>query len=1048
MGFLTRFSLKNASAIVVLCILIVIGGIFSAFQIKQESMPDMSFPIVSVITAYPGAAPGDVINNITKPYENQILNINGIENVTSTSSENISAIIIQFAFSTNMDEAQRKVEEALKNVKLPDGAMGTKISRFNFNSMPIVNFSVSNKNLSPYDLEEKVRTDLLPGLSGINGVAAVQLSTESKKSVNIKLIPSKLKEYNLTSQQVMQLLQANNIEFPAGSVKMNDTIEPVRIIGKVNSFEDLKNLEISVMPKTSSSFGGNPATVQTGSLPGSIAGGPQTIYLSDLAEISLDTSSATSFSRTSGDPSIIVDIMKTQDSNTLNVSNAVKTKLAELKVNLPEDTTTSIIEDQAVTIKESINGMLHEGLLGALFAFLVILLFLRNFRTTIISIVSIPLSVLITLVFLKQFNISLNILTLGALSVATGRIVDDAIVVIENIYRHLHTDEESSIDIIKVATKEVTNAITSSTLTTVAVFLPMGLVSGFAGVMFRPFAITVSVALLSSLLVAVTVIPVMSKVLLVKSKTRHKDFHEGRIMKKYGSLLTWSLNHKVVVLLIAFVLFIGSLTLVPFIGTSFIPETKAKKLDINIDYPAGTAVEIINGKAAEIEKILSKDTSVLSYQTTVTSANVSNPMSALMAQSPGSISVKLKDNTNVDAEIKQLKNEIISTVDKAVIDIKQAQDQQGGGGSSNNIEVMVTGDNIDKIKQAAILLTKELASVQGLENISNNLSLSKPEIAIKVDQKKASKYGLSAAQAGVTIRELLNDSTVTSINVDNKMTEVHLGIKTDPYNKMDDIRSIELQSPMGISVKLSDIAEVSEVPGPVGIYTSDGREYAKVTANIIEKNTGAVSTRVEDKIKTVQLPDGVKTELGGVTQMMGDTFNQLGMAMMIAVFAVFLVMMIALRGLTAPLAILFSLPLAAIGGLVGLFITGITIDAPAMIGALMLIGIVVTNAIVLIDRVQQKRREGMPVREAILDAGKIRMRPILMTAMATIAALLPLGLGVSAGTMISQSLAVIVIGGLTTSTLLTLIVVPVAYEVFEKMKMKMFGEAETVESTI
>jgi hydrophobic/amphiphilic exporter-1 (mainly G- bacteria), HAE1 family len=662
MSFLTRFSLKNASAIVILCLLIVFGGIYSTTKIRQETMPDMNFPIVSVITAYPGAAPNDVRNNITKPYENLILGIEGIETVSSTSSENISAIIVQFDFSANMDDAQRKVEEAVKAVKLPDGAMETKVSRFNFNSMPILNISVSNKDLSSYELEQRVRKDIVPGLSAITGVADVQLSSDTKKSVNIKLIPSKLKEYNMTSQQVVQLLNANNVEFPAGSVNMNNTVEPVRITGKVNSVDDLKNLEILVMPKAAA----NTNASQQGTVPAM----PQTIRLSDLADVTLDTGAVTSFSRTNGNPSIMINILKTQDANTVNVSDAAKTKIDELKSSLPENTKVETVNDQADNVKESVNGMVREGLLGALFAFLVILLFLRNIRTTLIAIVSIPLSVLITLIFLKQFNITLNILTLGALSVATGRIVDDAIVVIENIYRHLHTDTVRNVDLIKLAAKEVTKAITSSTLATVAVFVPIALVSGFAGVMFRPFAITVAVALLSSLFVAVTVIPVMSKVLLLKAKKiKHEDFHEGKLMKKYGNLLSWSLNHKIIVLLIALALFVGSLGLLPFIGTSFIPEAKAKNIDISINYPAGTAVETINSKAEEIEKILAKNSEVVSYRTTVALANASNPLSALMAGSPGNISAKLKADTDVDTLIKSLSKELTKKADKATIDI-------------------------------------------------------------------------------------------------------------------------------------------------------------------------------------------------------------------------------------------------------------------------------------------------------------------------------------------------------------------------------------------
>jgi len=598
-----------------------------------------------------------------------------------------------------------------------------------------------------------------------------------------------------------------------------------------------------------------------------------------------------------------------------------------------------------------------------------------------------------------------------------------------------------TVELIKLGAKEVTAAITSSTLTSVAVFVPIALVSGLAGVMFKPFAITVGIALLSSLLVAVTVIPMMSKLLLLNAKSvKHADFHEGKLMKGYQRLLTLSLNHKAIVLLIAFILLIGSFSLVPFIGTSFVPQEQENYINISMVYPGGTDVKVSNEKALEIEQLLAKDSDVSSYQTTV-GTSTSDPMAMMMGGGGSdSIMIQLKKTSKVDEVIKRLKDQILPNAGKATFDISQANPNTGGSGSTNNIEVQVTGSDFEKIKESTKILTKELASVQGLDKVTNNISESKLEIAINVDQKKASEKSLSAAQVGMAVRELLNDNTVTTMTVDKNAMEVRLGLKLDSMNKLEDIKSIELASPTGGAVKISDVADVTEVPGPVSIFTVDGQEYAKVTGIITEKNTGAVTSRVQTKIDGISLPEGVKTQMGGVSQMMGDTFTQLGVAMVAAVAAVFFVMLIALGELVAPLAILFSLPLAAIGGLLALFITRVQLDMPAMIGALLLIGIVVTNAIVLIDRVQHKRTEGLSIRDALLEAGKIRMRPILMTAIATIAALMPLAFGLSKGSLMSQSLAVIVIGGLATSTLLTLIIVPVAYEMLQNLKIRVLGD--------
>ena len=1169
MGFFTNFSLKNASAVLILCLLVIIGGVYASTTLKKETMPDISIPIVAVITVYPGAAPNDVQEKVTKPMEALISNVQGIKMVSANSAENISSVIAQFDYSANMKEAQRSVEEAIKSVTLPDGAIAPKTLRIDFGSFPVIDVSVSNPRITPAELEEKVRNILVPSLSGLDGVGTVQLVGGSPRAVYIRLLPSKLKAHNLTSQTVMQMLQANNISFPAGSVSLNDTIQPIQIMGKLSSLDDLRNMRLPVMPNQQASMTsalsqmgqglsalgqtvgqlgqgvtglgqatgaqikllaaidetqgqlfaaglaineakqalGDPrtsdqqklaaqATVaeltpkvkmaeaalgqmqdklkqiqaqmpgQSGAAPGSVPAGngqpaqaasPASnaagsiklgqVRLGDIAEISIGSSQATSFSRINGNPSVVVEVTKSQSANTIDVANAVQNKVKDLLSTLPKGTKITYTLNQADYVRESISGMMREALLGAFFAFLIILLFLRNIRTTIIASVSIPLSVLITLAFLKQAQITLNIMTLGGLSVAVGRIVDDSIVVIENIYRRMQTEKMRTVELIKLATGEVASAITSSTLTTVAVFLPIAMVGGLAGIMFKPFALTVAVALLSSLLVAVTVIPLLSKLLLLKAKNLgHTDFHDGRLMRFYQRLLTRSLNHKAVVLVLAAVLFLGSLGLLGMVGTRFIPEDQEKFVKISIDVPAGMDPQKVNLQASAIEKILATEKDVQLMQTVVGNTGSANPMAVLSNKSAGSIMVKLRDEADLDGFITRMRTRIGDQRGESKIDIVQTNPNSGSMSGTNSLEVLITCNDLDKLRVSADRITRELAKIKGLEKVANNLAAQKPVIAVAVDQIKASSYALSAAQIGMSIRELLNDNAVTAMTLNKKTWDVRLGLKLDSWNKLDDIRALMISSPLGTSVPLSQIADVREVPGPVSILTQDGQQYAKVTGKITAKNTGSISMEVQKRLKSIPLPDGVETSLGGVSEMMSSTFRDLGMAMIFAVFAVFFVMILALGEIIAPLSILFSLPLAAIGCLTALFITGLPLDMPSMIGALMLIGIVVTNAIVLIDRVQQRRREGMGVRDALLEAGRIRMRPILMTAIATIAALAPLALGISKGSLISQSLAVIVIGGLTTSTFLTLIVVPVAYEMLENMKLRVLNRGKAVSS--
>lgn len=1156
-NFLTRFSLKNPAAIIIITLLVTLGGIFSAFGLKKETMPDINIPIVAVITPYPGASPNDILDDVTKPMENALMNVPGVESINSTSTENASAVIAQFSFSANMDDAKREIEDAIKTVKLPEGALETQINRISFGSFPILKLSISNDEIDSEKLGELVEDLVLKDISSTDGVGQAQLVSDSAKAVYIKLLPEQLKKHNLTSQQITQQLQAHNINFPVGSVTLDATVNPVKISGDIQSLEELKNLQIPIFPdpneqmkKAFEEIGDGMATLgnavgQLGTAVGQIGEGmagvtqglngeiqllsaihdtesqllaakmtlaevksalknPLTpeherltaqataeqlsqqiqigetalaqmkaklkevqsqiskaaqapkksapkpekkkakneekpeiklISLSELAEIEISATDASALSRINGNDSVVIDIIKSQEANTVDVTDAVKEKMENIENKLPEGTKVDILFDQSVMVKESVNSMLKEGILGAVFASIVILFFLRNVRSTVISVISIPLSILITLAFLKQLDITLNILTLGALAIAVGRVVDDSIVVIENVYRHLQKSQDKNVELIKVATKEVGNAITSSTLTTAAVFLPLGLVDGMIGIIFKPFAFTVVIALLASLFVAVTVVPMMAKFMLLKGQVKEEVHKEGKVLKGYKKLLQWTLNHKFVTLFLAVLLFVGSLGLIPLIGTSFMPTSEEKYISIDISYPVGTELQKTNEKVMEVEKLLEIDKNIIMYQTTVGSAQGSmSMMGGNSGTNEGNIFVQFEETVNLDNVIDDYKEKLTKIKGESSIDVMESSTE--GDSGANSLEVVVTGVSKDKIKEGAKQITDELKEFKGLENVKNNVTESKPEILIDVNQEKASKLGLSAAQIGGTMRELLGTSNVGTIRVEKENLELKLGLKIDPINKINDIQELKFTSALGDKVLLKDIAEVSEVPGPVTIYTKNGEEYASVTATIKDKDTGAVTMAVQEKINELTLPKGVDVKIGGTIEQMNESFAQLGIAIAVAIGAVYLVMVITFGEARAPFAILFSLPLAAIGGFLGLYIAGIPLDMPAMIGFLMLIGIVVTNAIVLLDRVQHQRAEGVPVREALIEAGMVRLRPIIMTALATIGALSPLAIGISKGSLMSQSLAVVVIGGLTTSTLLTLVIVPVVFELLVGKRKK------------
>jgi multidrug efflux pump subunit AcrB len=1165
MNWLTRFSLKNTAAVLIIAVLIAFGGSYSAIGLKKETMPDVNIPIIAIITPYPGAAPDDIKDLVSEPLSKSLSGIPGLKDISTTSSDNISAIVAQFDYSANLDDAKQKIEDAVKNVKLPDGVVTPEVTRISFGSFPILKVSLSNKHLSDAELEKQVRENIVSNLTTVAGVGQVNVSTQRDSGVYVRLLPDKLKEKGITFQQVQQQLQGNNMSFPITSLTIGDQSKPVRLSGKITSADDVRNLLIPIFPDSQKAMANtfsqigkgvsdlgqavgqlgqsvgqlgqgmagmnqalsaqiqlvsaigdtqnqltdakfalqqqnviltNPSSTaeekaksqqtilqlskqiqigqtalsamqqqlktlqeamkNTGSQNGQqqqqqkqksatvenqtpAANNDQSIQLvalKDIAEIKTGSENATAISRTNGAPSVVLDIIKTQDSNTVDVADGVKTQLAKLKGDLPKGTDVTVVFDQSTAVKQSIDGMLKEGILGAIFACIVILLFLRNVRSTLISVISIPLSILIAMLFLKQLNITLNVMTLGGLAVAVGRVVDDSIVVIENTYRQIMKTKDRDTNVILLGVKEVASAITSSTLTTMAVFLPLGLVSGMIGKIFLPFALTVVFSLLASLIVAVTVVPLLAKLFLLKQKNlAHEHTGNGKLKKKYQTTLSWALDHKLIVSIGSILLLIGSLSLIPLIGTGFIPQSKDKYVNVDVTYPVGTTLKTTDETVKKVESLLTKEKNIDFYQTTIGSAKGSlNTSGKISGTNSGTIFVKLSDNADVEATVKKLQKEVNPlTNDQAKIQVTQ---MNPNGGNNNNVEVTVTGSNLGEVKEATNILTKQFNKITDVSDIENNLSESKPQININVKKDAAAAEGLTTTQIMGSVQQLLTDQKVTTFKTGKDQVDVNLGLKIDPPSKIEDISSLEIKTTMGKTLHLSDVADIQEVQGPVSIQEKNGEQYATITLSSKSNDVGSITKQVTSQLKDVKLPGTVKASIGGVSSQMNEGFSQLGMALLVAIGAVYLVMVIAFGEAKAPFTILFALPLAIIGGLVGLFITGKVLDMPAMIGALMLVGIAVTNAIVLVDRVQQQRKKGLSIREALLEAGATRLRPILMTAIATICALLPMSLGMSEGALLSQSLAIVVIGGLTTSTFLTLIVVPVVYELIYHKQRK------------
>ncbi|MFS0780223.1 efflux RND transporter permease subunit [Bacillus sp. 1P06AnD] len=1051
MNKIIGFTLKNKLAMWLITIIVVAAGLYSGLKMKMESIPDISVPVLSVSTVYPGATPAQVDEKVSQPIEQIARNLSGVKDVMATSYQNASSIQIQYEYGKNMDDAKNEVKEALEGITLPDDVEKSKIDKVNINAFPILSLSITNDKESLAELTKDVEDDIAPGLEGVEGVSSVQISGQQIDQVELKFKEDKMKKLGLSEETVQNIIKGSNINVPMGLYTFKDKEKAVQVNGNIVTLNDLKNLEIPVVP----SQGGS--STQTGDAAGQQAGAQQdspqsmgdasaqqgntqatgqtmpgqsgipTVKLSDIADIQ-EIGKAESISRTNGKKSIGISIVKAVDANTVDVAEAVKDKVKDYEKSYDGlDIVTSF--DQATPIQDSVETMLSKAVFGAIFAMLIILLFLRDFKSTIISVVSIPLSLLIAVLLLKQMDITLNMMTLGAMTVAIGRVVDDSIVVIENIYRRMSNKDEplKGGELIKSATKEMFIPIMSSTIVTIAVFLPLGLVSGMVGELFLPFALTMVFSLLASLLVAITIVPMMAHIMFKKGvKAKREKHNHGRLAGAYRKTLNWALNHKIITSAIAVLLLVGSLALTPLIGVSFISMGDDKMMIATFKPEPGVTMEETEKIVTQAEKKLLDRKHVNLVQL---SLGAGSPMSMGDSNSAMFFVNYDKDTPNFDKEKEQVIKDVQSMTDKGEW---KSQDFSATG-SSNKIELQVFAKNMDDLEKTVKKVENVMKKNDDLKKVDSSLANTYDEYTFVADQEKLSKLGLTAGQISMALAPSKQQPVLTTIKKDGKEINVYVQTEKSTYNSIEDLENKTLSSPLGVPVKVKDVAKVETGQTSDTVSRYNGKIYASVTGELKGSDVSSVSSALQKDIDQIKKPSGAKIDMAGVTADVKESFTQLGLAMLAAIAIVYLVLVITFGGGLAPFAILFSLPFTVIGALVALLIVGETISVSALMGALMLIGIVVTNAIVLVDRVIHKENEGMDTREAILDAGVTRLRPILMTAIATIGALLPLAFGLEGSGIISQSLGVTVIGGLISSTLLTLLIVPIVYETISKI---------------
>ena len=1012
MHLLSVFSLRNRALIALVTIVVGLFGGVALTSLKQELIPSLSLPQIFIITSYPGASPAVVDKDVSTPIEAAIQNVAGLDSTTATSSANVSQVTASFDYGTNIATAEQKVQLAINRLQnLPDGA-DTQVLTFNFSDLPVIQLAVTS-DLNPLDLTAKLNASTIVELKKINDVSDASLLGSTTQRVVITPDPEELFARGLSNQSIRDALDDNGVLLPAGQITENDLTLTVQAGARLTTADDVAALPL---------LGGNSLDLTT---------------IADVATVEVVDDPVTGISRVNGEPSVTIAITKTPAGNTVAVSRAVMAAIPDLEAALGSNTKLTPVFDQAPFIEESINSLATEGLLGLAFAVVVIFLFLFSFRSTIVAAISIPVSVLITFIGMLAAGYTLNIITLGALTIAIGRVVDDSIVVIENIKRHIGLGEEKRTAILS-AVREVAGAVTASTITTVAVFLPLALVGDITGELFRPYALTVTIALAASLFVSLTIVPVLAYWFL--GNKAHK--HEGvavesaadeldtptRLQKGYLPIIRWTLKRPIATILIAVLLLGGTVALVPFMKTNFIGDSGQNTVTVRQTMPLGTSLEARDTAAKKVESVLIDTAGVETVQLSIGSSG-----SSLRAAFTGSGATTFSLTT--DPTVDQVKLQATIRDEVAKIDnageITLAASQGGFGSSTINVNITATSEKELRDASDAVLAAVKDLSVTA--EATSNLSNEQPFIGITVDRDKAAEAGLSEIQVGGIVTAAMNPSAVGSVVIDEKTLSIYILNDSAPTT-IEELKNFDIPTAKGI-VPLSDLATVEQTNGPSSITTIKGVRSATVAVTPNSDDVGTASAAVAAALADVNLPAGASATIGGVTAQQADAFSQLGLALLVAILIVYVVMVATFKSLRQPLLLLVSVPFAATGAIALQVISGIPLGTASLIGVLMLIGIVVTNAIVLVDLINQYRERGMSARDAIEHGAARRLRPILMTAAATIFALLPLGIGITGnGGFISQPLAIIVIGGLVSSTILTLIVLPTLYYLVEGRK--------------
>jgi len=1023
---ITEISVNRPLAVSMVFLGIILFGFISVTNLPVALFPDVTFPMMIVLTTYPGAGPEEIETQITDPLEKSLGTINNLKEITSRTSENISQIILQFEWGTDLDASANDVRDILGYLTpyLPDDAEYPLIFKFDVNQQPVVMYTIGG-DIDPLELNQ-IADDIADRIQRVGGVAASYAMSGTFREVKIVLDPIRLKGTGITPDQVMNVLQAQNINYPLGSVETSKKVYIVRTIGE---YEDLDQMRNTVV--------------------GNNNGVP--ILLGQIADIRSEASEQASISRTNGVPAIWSMVQKRTDANAANVGTSVVNELEKIKKELPPGVNVSLIFNQADFILRSVRSTAQTLVMGAILAIIILFLFLGSFRSTIYMAVAIPIAVFFSLFFMYLFRMSLNIISLGGLTIAIGMVLDSAIVVFEAIFRHKEKGEDPK-KAATTGTSEVGAAITASTLTTIAVFLPLLLVRGLASVFFRPLALTVTFALVSSLVVALTIIPMLSVRFGTVTRSGFGQNVAGfytRVENIYTRIIRWALNHRMIIIFGTIGIFVVSLFLIPFIGTELSPEIDQGEIVINAEMPVGTNLWITDSVVKKLETIVLNEVPEIEVLSTSIGSGAGGFMSLFMATSgphAAQLWIELVDRAQRSRSVKKIEQDIRPKIMNVLPGLKVTfgggEFQMFGGGSA--IEVQVMGYDLERARALTDELMGKMKDVEGLVDLTSSLSEGKPEYRLIIDRQKAANFGLTPYQIGQVLRSRIEGVVASQFREAGDEYDIRIMLDKQYRDDLKKVTAMTITTPFG-EVPLQNFVKDTIAVGPVQIEHDNNKRLVTITGGVEGRAMGSVAADVQRIIRNTQTPADFTVEMSGGFQQQMETFRDLGFVILLAIVLVYMIMVGQFESLREPFIIMFTIPLAIIGVLWMLFFTGTTINMQSLLGVLLLGGIVVNNAIVYITYTNQLRRyQGMTCIDAVIEAGRVRLRPILMTAFTTIFGLIPMALAIGSGNELRAPMARSVIGGLLVSTFLTLVFIPVLYTLFERKKNKACAP-ETIE---